>query len=660
MRFVGVILRIVFNPIVLVPLIALGVWIYTSQPHEKILQPERSVVVPRRDVDITIQSNGDVRMNETWQVQFIGGPYTFAFRGIALERVEAIDQFQVSEGEVEYQRISPAGHNTFSVYPDRGQQIVKWYFAPTRDTTRVFNIAYTLRGALRIYDGGDQFWWKVIEKDRAYTIQATTITLHLPAFFEPHRLRAAITTGRGTTTIQDGQTLVFTSQDLKPGNELEVRAQFPHGVVPATPPAWQVRLEDELAARGRARATTDLVFLVVGFITIFAGPAALYLVWFIGGRDPRAGAIAQMSKPPSRLAPALVGTLVDEYADLKDIIATIVDLARRDVLQMSERTGVAGDYVFRRQDNRQTKLQQFESKLLRALFGRSNTRALSDVRENFDDEMLTVQDEMYRAAVEQGFFVGNPDETRRAYLRWGWYALGAAILIGLGSWLVFSDKTDFVLVPAIAFGLLALGLMLVSRWMPRRTPKGATEFAKWIAFKRHLASIEKFEQLDQARELFDQYLPYAIALGLGKTWTQKFATIETPMPRWFEMEPRPTHRPRRDDDPSLFEGSARGESKSGGGVPSFDQIASLDSLAGDALKGLDAMSDRLFEMLDSTAESLESAAQSLGKSLTSSGSGSSSSDSSWHSSSSSSSSSSWSGGGSSGGGGGGGGSSGFG
>ncbi|MBI5652624.1 MAG: DUF2207 domain-containing protein [Chloroflexi bacterium] len=655
MRFVGVVLRIVFNPLILVPLILIGIWVVNNP------QSERGVIVPRRDVDITIQTNGDVRMNETWSVQFSGGAFTFAFRGIALNRVESIDQFLVSENNVAYQQMSTptTTANTFNIYQDKGQQFVKWFFPSTRDQTRVFNVEYTLHGALYIYDGGDQFWWKVIEKDRGYAIQNTTITLHLPASFETHRLRAAITTGRGTTTIRDGQTVVFTSQDLKPGNELEVRAQFPHGIVPAEPPAWQARAEDEIAAldaRERARATTDLVFLLAGFILVFAGPAALYLVWFIGGRDPRAVAVAQMSQPPSELAPALVGTLVDEYADLKDIIATIVDLARRGGLQMSERVGVPGDYIFRRQNNKHIKLQQFESKLLRALFGKANDCTLSNVRVHFDAAMLTVQDEMYQAAVEQGFFIGNPQETRRAYLRWGWSALGASILIGLGSWFVFSDKTDFVFVPAIAFGLLALGLMVVSRWMPRRTPKGASERAKWIAFKRHLASIEKFTQLDQARELFDQYLPYTIALGLGKTWTQKFSTIETPTPRWFEMEPRPTHRV---DDTRPFEGSARGGGKSGGGVPSFDQLASLDSLAGDAFKGLDAMSDRLFTMLDSTADTLESAAHSLGKSLTSSSGGSSSSGSSWHSSSSSS-SGGWSGGGSRGGGGGGGGSSGFG
>jgi len=33
----------------------------------------KSVIVPRRDIDITVQKNGDVQFNETWRVDFIGG-----------------------------------------------------------------------------------------------------------------------------------------------------------------------------------------------------------------------------------------------------------------------------------------------------------------------------------------------------------------------------------------------------------------------------------------------------------------------------------------------------------------------------------------------------------------------------------------------------------
>ena len=45
----------------------------------------QEVIVRRRDGNIRIQTNGDVRVEETWQVQFVGGPFRFAFRSDSAE-----------------------------------------------------------------------------------------------------------------------------------------------------------------------------------------------------------------------------------------------------------------------------------------------------------------------------------------------------------------------------------------------------------------------------------------------------------------------------------------------------------------------------------------------------------------------------------------------
>ncbi len=46
------------------------------------------------------------------------------------------------------------------------------------------------------------------------------------------------------------------------------------------------------------------------------------------GRDPEIGPVpTYLSEPPSDLPPAVVGTLVDERADPRDAISTMIDLA---------------------------------------------------------------------------------------------------------------------------------------------------------------------------------------------------------------------------------------------------------------------------------------------------------------------------------------------
>ena len=43
-----------------------------------------------------------------------------------------------------------------------------------------------------------------------------------------------------------------------------------------------------------------------------------------------------LPEPPSDLPAGMVGTLVDESADMQDILASILDLARRGVLEIEE------------------------------------------------------------------------------------------------------------------------------------------------------------------------------------------------------------------------------------------------------------------------------------------------------------------------------------
>src|SRR5687768_15132035 len=63
---------------------------------------DRSVVVERRDADVTILPSGDVRVVETWEVHFIGGPFRFAFRSIPLDRVDSITNWGVGASGQSY------------------------------------------------------------------------------------------------------------------------------------------------------------------------------------------------------------------------------------------------------------------------------------------------------------------------------------------------------------------------------------------------------------------------------------------------------------------------------------------------------------------------------------------------------------------------------
>ncbi len=78
--------------------------------------------------------------------------------------------------------------------------------------------------------------------------------------------------------------------------------------------------------------------------------------------------------------------------------------------------------------------------------------------------------------------------------------------------------TPFAICVPVGLAVPAIGLLILARYMPRKTPKGAEEAAKWLAFKRYMENIEQYTKVEEAQEIFDRYLPYAIAFGLEKSW----------------------------------------------------------------------------------------------------------------------------------------------
>ncbi len=65
------------------------------------------------------------------------------------------------------------------------------------------------------------------------------------------------------------------------------------------------------------------------FIVPIIALAVMFRLWDARGRDPARLAVTPQYEPPEGLTPAEIGTLIDNSPDLRDITASIVDLAVR-------------------------------------------------------------------------------------------------------------------------------------------------------------------------------------------------------------------------------------------------------------------------------------------------------------------------------------------
>jgi uncharacterized membrane protein YgcG len=594
--------------------VILGFAVQPARAQDTACPPEStasgSVTVNRLDAEITILPNGDIQYVETWNVDFIGGPYRFAFQEIPLNRATGFTDWSVSENGVIYTE-SSRGENVFNVESDFNSSRITWCFPPANNQVRTFTLRYTVQGSLGIYEDGDRYFWGFIEGDRGYSIMRSSVRVNLPAGFPAEELALAgyingvenlqILDSSGSSgdfgrdsaaRIVDADTIEFTGGPFYSGDVWEIGVIFPHGVVTAAPQNWQV-LSDNAPLLG-VLAMGAAVLLLLG------GALGVYLVWYLLGRDKPVGVRPEyIPRPPEDLPPGLAGVLLDERADMQDIMATLVDLARRGYLTITEldapEIGESTDFLFRRSQADRSALLPYEKSLLDAVFGHSAERKLSALKNKFYAKLADIKARMYKEVTARQYFPADPENVRFRYGCTGFLLAMLTAFLGLSMFGLFSQYTPLIVFTAASLSAFPVGLLLIAAHMPRKSQTGARAAAQWRAFRNYLANVEKYTKLDSAREQFEQFLPYAIAFGLEKTWLERFAPEETLLPAWY-VPYYPVHRPS---------GSA-GDASPGGGAPS------LDSAAQGMFGGLQSMSTGFFTLLDNAASTFTSAPQSSG------------------------------------------------
>ncbi len=521
---------------------------------------EISVEWNRYDVELDLHGDGSVHILERQEVRFGQGYFREGFAEIPMQRIDAIEDVRVREetpaGSVFYQRIAccpefyvPA---TYSVQRTSLGISVVWGFEPASNETRVFVLEYTARGVVRVYDDPDpslanqQLWWTAIgqEVTDVSPVRHAAVTLRLP---KPVPLDQVVIAQNGALLeprehTTDGQVWLWEATDLARGDHLDVRLQFPN-IVAASKPSWQQRDDDRRRKEEEAtdrRMLLSMMFFGMGLLVLAAGGVVVYGLWYAHGRDPHAGVEAAFRpEPPDDLPPGVVGALVDEVVNELDIVATLVDLARRGVLAMRETTMGYGRDIELTFLGVSDHLTVFERGVLEALFGQAlepgQQQLLFRVQGQFAQAVPRLRALLDHELVLRGYFSASPHETREA---WRTRALRGVVFTaagGLALWIFVFRTAGWFWFPVAVVLAGWIVLYLMSGAMPRKTRAGAEAAARWNAFRQYLADIERYDRLAEARERFERFLPFAVAFGLEQSWTAKFAAVGAGVPRWYQL-----------------------------------------------------------------------------------------------------------------------------
>lgn len=508
-------------------------------PLEALAQT-KTLVWQRLDSDITVQPNGDLRILETNVIRFTSGSFSFGYRDIKQARLTDISDIVVMEG---VENNTPLRIETSTT--DAGDFRIKYYFAtPAENETRTLRLSYTIKGATRYYPEGDQVYWSGVYASRnGFSVNESQITVRLP---EGTQAMKAETYGVPAKLVDSraGNIIIAEATEAIPeGKEFEIRVQFPHGVISGAAPAWQTAYDTQRTYDETVKPRNDLLALLASLVLMLGGPALAVVLWVTKGRDPNVGLIAEYLNEPPNIAPGLAGTMIDETADMQDVMATFIDLARRGAITMQEiDTSGAGissgrvDYMIApgpKLDELRASLKPYELTVIDKLNVAEGERKLSSLKAKFYSAIPKIKKQLYEQLVQDGHYDHSPESTRNRWSGIGFSMLGLAFIGGCAGLVALANVTNYAFCVPIGLVVTALTFLGVARAMPARTRAGADIRMRLEAFKRYLQNIEKYTNLKEATDLFDKYLPYAIAFGLDRTWVNKFSQVETPAPDWY-------------------------------------------------------------------------------------------------------------------------------
>ncbi len=509
--------------------------------------------------ELAVFGNGTLAVTETIVVDFSSSPHHGIFRNIQT-------RYRYDDVKPDYDRVTPlsivsveGSPGTPAQYSQKtqGDETVLKIGDPGRTITgsHTYTIRFQVRGVLNHFTDHDELYWNVVGLGWDVPIDQASATLDLPG---PAQKVACFTGPKGSTLpcsdgTSAGSVARFAQSRLGAHQGLTIVAGVPPGVVSPTPRpileqrwtfqrAFALRPDTVIPAGGLAAAAIAGFGVLVwrkGRDERFVGGAADVAFGRDGGpteRVPMHGndPIPVEFAPPENLRPGQVGTLIDETANTLDVTATIVDLAVRGYLKITE---IPKEHWFSHADWELTRLANndrlkvYERTLLTGLFKSGGTVKLSDLKDHFHTTLVKVEDELYANTVRNGWFRSRPDKERTR-----WKLVGIAVL-------VVGVALTFLLAATTSFGLLGLpvvvlGLLLTAgaRAFPRRTAKGYGTLRRVLGFKRFIDESEKERaQFAERQNLFSEYLPYAVVFGATEKWAKAFAGTDGQLPatNWY-------------------------------------------------------------------------------------------------------------------------------
>jgi uncharacterized membrane protein YgcG len=479
----------------------------------------------RFDTDIKVNTDGSLTVRETQVANFVGS-FHYLNRDLVSSKAsftEGRTYGQVRYKDIKVYSLDGKPYGDWKVQKIRGGRRVAISFSAT-DQQMGWIVEYRMTGAVIYAKNYDRVYFNTVSYDRDVPIKSSRSTVTLPKGTDMSKVKTVSYPDKNSppgssTSGVEGNTLWWDTKTIAAYTTLTVDVAFPKGIVriPLT-----------------FRSTFGIVVIVFVALVVAGVTVGMIMLWSRKGRDIKSEVTVVQYEPPPDVRPAEAGMLLNETPMTEDITATIVDLAVRGNLVITEQEpkGLLKHkaFGFEKLNADVSDLAPFEAEVMDGLFESGTVVTQDDLHNKFYEHVTKFDKELRDQVLAKGFWDGDPAKVKGHYTTIALVLLLLIVpVILLRSWVDLGYL--YTVIPGLA--LSGIVVFVVGRYMPRRTAKGAEMYAYILGFKEYMATAEREEMKFMTPQNFQANLPYAMRLNVANEWAEKFKDIYTEPPNWY-------------------------------------------------------------------------------------------------------------------------------
>lgn len=487
----------------------------SARAAESITQFNSAITI-NQDTSITVEETIEYKTDESKRGIIRYVPYRYQINGLNYSTdIELLSVTDADGQAYQVQATTEAGNLNWRI----GDPDV--YFTGTK----TYVIRYSIEDVLQRFDGYDELYLDITGEGWQFPIESTSALVTSP-YARITRVACyggEFGTDDGTCQVEqisDSQVRLAYASSIEYGENVTLVVGLDPNNQLAFPTLFERRLK-------WLRDNLWLGFVPLPLITMF-------YIWYTRGRDEIfiSANIFDMTAKPTQsrpvfghermpivyqplqdLTPGEAGAIIDEQVDNRDIVAELIDLARKKYLEIKPIT--KGKSIFKTKDYQFIKLKDADDSLPKhqqylheRLFINKTEIKLSELKGTFHTHMSRTRELIYDATKDKQLFTQQP---MKQMLTYGSMSVALIVILMILSFFVWEES-----LPAswLALGLQFIAVPFFAKGMIRKTPQGYNYYMQAKGLRETIKRGAWREKIHERQLFFDEVLPFAIAFNV--------------------------------------------------------------------------------------------------------------------------------------------------